>query len=184
MTLRVFDDNLLVKEPPTMMIKTSFGLVIPSDQTALQIMSAEVLSAGPGKKIGKKFRPTVVKVGDIVAFSKAVATKIVHNKEKYLLIHEDDIVGICEDKLLRFRFKLEAKLISLGLTQLRDMISPIDHHGMVARQFMMDEADLEKLSVEDLAKISTEPIKEFSIYEILKFEDDTNQAFKVRISFR
>jgi chaperonin GroES len=86
---RVFIKRLAVEE------KTESGLIIP-DAAQEQTQSGKVIAVGSGKKdaAGNLISPEV-KVGDHVYFGKYAGTKV--KDEEYLIISEDEILGILED---------------------------------------------------------------------------------------
>lgn len=74
--------------------KTPGGIVIP-DTAAEKPIRGKILAAGPGKASEDgKIRPLDVKVGDEVLFGKYSGTEIKLSGEEYLVMREDDIMGI------------------------------------------------------------------------------------------
>jgi chaperonin GroES len=51
---------------------------------------------GPGKIIDGSHTPLSVSIGDKILFAKYSETEITLNNEKYLLLKEDDILGIIQ----------------------------------------------------------------------------------------
>ena len=76
--------------------KTSGGLYIP-DTAKEKPQKGTVIAVGPGKVTddGKR-QPMDVKVGDIILFDKYSGSKIKMDDEEYLIIREEDILGIVE----------------------------------------------------------------------------------------
>ncbi len=74
--------------------QTKGGIIIP-DAAKEKPTEAKVIALGTGRKDedGKAI-PFNVKVGDIVLTSKYGGTEVNVNDHKYLLIREDDILGI------------------------------------------------------------------------------------------
>ncbi len=71
------------------------GLYIP-DTAKEKPQEGEVIAAGPGKiENGNKIELTV-KVGDKVLFGKYSGTEVKLDGEEYLIMREDDILGIIE----------------------------------------------------------------------------------------
>lgn len=178
----MMQDKILVLEPKLKAIQTAQGIVIPTDNTALQVMTAEVVEVGPGKKIGKKFRPTIVKKGDTIVFSKSIAIQTTINGVKYLIVHEDDIVGInaavVSNKLVdaeEIKDLLIAKLLGFGLTQLPDMNSPVD------RGLQAVTRRTSKQEIADISKDMFEGKTAFAFFQVLPHEGD---YFLVRIAFK
>jgi chaperonin GroES len=76
--------------------KTAGGLYIP-DAAKEKPQRGTVVAVGPGKVTddGKR-QPVDVKVGDTVLFDKYSGSKIKIDDEDYLIIREEDILGIVE----------------------------------------------------------------------------------------
>ena len=76
--------------------KTPGGLYIP-DTAKEKPQKGEVVAIGPGRITddGKR-QPMEVKVGDIILFDKYSGSKIKIDDEEYLIIREEDILGIIE----------------------------------------------------------------------------------------
>jgi chaperonin GroES len=71
------------------------GLYIP-DTAKEKPQEGEVIAVGPGKvENGNKIELTV-KVGDKVLFGKYSGTEVKLDNEEYLIMREDDILGIIE----------------------------------------------------------------------------------------
>jgi len=70
------------------------GIIIP-DTAKEKPMEGEVLAVGPGKLSDKGERSTMeVKKGDRVLYGKYSGTEIKLDDETYLIIHQDEILGI------------------------------------------------------------------------------------------
>lgn len=76
--------------------KTTGGLFIP-DSAKEKPQRGTVIATGPGRvtEDGKR-QPMDVKVGDTILFDKYSGSKIKMNDEEYLIIREEDILGIVE----------------------------------------------------------------------------------------
>ncbi len=74
--------------------KTKGGIVLP-DTAKERPQQGEVLAVGPGRRLddGSTAAPSV-KVGDKVLFSKYGGTEVKIGTEEYLILREDDILGI------------------------------------------------------------------------------------------
>jgi chaperonin GroES len=94
MKFKPLKDRVLVKysEEPE---KSSGGLYIP-DTAKEKPQKGEVMAVGPGKTDNGKTHPVDVKVGDVVLFEKYSGSKINIEEQEYLIIREDDILGIVE----------------------------------------------------------------------------------------
>ena len=74
--------------------KTAGGIVIP-DNAAEKPDQGEVLAVGNGKILEDgKLRPLDVKVGDRILFGKYSGSTFKMEGEEYLVMREDDIMGI------------------------------------------------------------------------------------------
>ena len=95
MKLRPLQDRIIVKrlEEETM---TAGGIFIP--ETAKEKpQKGEVIAVGNGKKTEDgKILPVDVKKGDKVLFGKYAGTDIKIDGQEYLIMREDDILGIME----------------------------------------------------------------------------------------
>ncbi len=70
------------------------GIIIP-DTAKEKPMEGEVIAVGPGKLSDKGERSTMeVKKGDRVLYGKYSGTEVKLNDETYLIIHQDEILGI------------------------------------------------------------------------------------------
>ena len=93
MKLRPLHDRVIVKrlENET---KTASGIVIP-DNAAEKPDQGEVIAIGNGKILEDgKTRPLDVKVGDRILFGKYSGTTVKIENIEYLVMREDDIMGI------------------------------------------------------------------------------------------
>lgn len=74
--------------------KTAAGIVIP-DNAAEKPSRGKILAIGSGKKNDQgEIRPLDVKVGDDILFGKYSGTEIKLEGEEYLVMREEDIMGI------------------------------------------------------------------------------------------
>lgn len=95
MKLRPLQDRIIVKrvEEETM---TAGGIFIP--ETAKEKpQKGEIMAVGHGKKTDDgKVIPIDLKVGEKVLFGKYAGTEIKIEGEEYLIMREDDILGVME----------------------------------------------------------------------------------------
>jgi chaperonin GroES len=95
MKIRPLQDRIIVKrlEEET---KTKGGIIIP-DTAKEKPIEGKVIAVGKGKVAddGKLIKPEV-SVGDKVLFSKYGGNEIKIDGEEYLIMREDDILGIIE----------------------------------------------------------------------------------------
>ncbi|GAB1825869.1 MAG: co-chaperone GroES [Burkholderiales bacterium] len=95
MNIRPLHDRVIVKrvEPET---RTASGLYIP-DAAGEKPDQGEVLAVGPGKRDDAgKLIPMDVKVGDRVLFGKYSGQTVKVGGEEYLVMREEDIMGVLE----------------------------------------------------------------------------------------
>lgn len=86
-------DRLVVKQqdPET---TTAGGIVIPDTADKDKPMKGKVLAVGPGKYLDGKVQPLQVKVGDEILFGKYAGTNIKLDNIEYLVLREEDVMGI------------------------------------------------------------------------------------------
>jgi len=86
-------DRLIIKAVEAKEVKKS-GIIIP--ETAKEKpQEGEVMAVGKGKLTEEgKLIPMEVKTGDIVLYGKYSGTEIKINDEEYLIMREEDVLGI------------------------------------------------------------------------------------------
>jgi chaperonin GroES len=95
MKIRPLNDRLLVKRLEEE-AKTAGGIIIP-DSAKEKPAEGKVIAVGPGKTNDKGDRVALqVKEGDRVLFSKYGGTDVKIDGEDYLIMREDDILGVVE----------------------------------------------------------------------------------------
>ena len=95
MNIRPLNDRILVKRLESEE-KTAGGIIIP-DSAKEKPAEGEIVAVGPGKMTDKGERVAMdVKAGDRVLFSKYGGTDIKIEGEDYLIMREDDILGVVE----------------------------------------------------------------------------------------
>ncbi len=95
MKIRPLNDRLLVKRLKEEEM-TAGGIIIP-DSAKEKPAEGEVVSVGPGKVADNGERVALqVKEGDMVLFSKYGGTDVRLDGEDFLIMREDDILGIVE----------------------------------------------------------------------------------------
>ena len=95
MKIRPLNDRLLVKRLAEEE-KTAGGIIIP-DSAKEKPAEGEVVAVGPGKVADNGERVALqVKEGDRVLFSKYGGTDVKLDGDDYLIMREDDILGILE----------------------------------------------------------------------------------------
>jgi len=93
MKIRPLNDRLLVKRLAEE-AKTAGGIIIP-DSAKEKPAEGEIVAVGPGKLNDKGDRVALqVVAGDRVLFSKYGGTEVKIDGEDYLIMREDDILGV------------------------------------------------------------------------------------------
>ena len=93
MKIRPLNDRLLVKRLAEE-AKTAGGIIIP-DSAKEKPAEGEVIAVGPGKVNDKGERVALqVAAGDRVLFSKYGGTEVKIDGDDFLIMREDDILGI------------------------------------------------------------------------------------------
>ena len=95
MDIRPLHDRIIVErlEEET---KTAGGLIIP-DTAKEKPQQGKVIAVGKGKKTEDgKVLPLDVKVGDKILFGKYAGTEIKIEGREYLMMREDDVLGVIE----------------------------------------------------------------------------------------
>jgi len=95
MNIRPLHDRIIVErlEEET---TTASGLIIP-DTAKEKPQQGKVVAVGNGKKTEDgKVLPLDVKTGDIVLFGKYAGTEVKVEGKEYLMMREDDVMGIVE----------------------------------------------------------------------------------------
>jgi len=95
MKFRPLHDRILVKRIEEEQ-QTKGGIVIP-DSAKEKPIEGEIVSIGTGKvdETGK-IRPLDVKAGDRILFGKYSGTEVKIDGQDYLIMREDDVLGIME----------------------------------------------------------------------------------------
>lgn len=97
MKIRPLNDRVLVKRLEEVE-KTKGGIIIP-DSAKEKPAEGEVIAVGPGRLDDKGKRvPVELKAGDRVLFSKYGGTDVKLDGEDYLIMREDDILGVVVKK--------------------------------------------------------------------------------------
>ncbi|MBZ5563799.1 MAG: co-chaperone GroES [Acidobacteriia bacterium] len=95
MTVRPLHDRLLIKrieEKETV----KGGIIIP-DSAKEKPQEGEVIAVGKGKKTEDgKVIPLDVKAGDRILFGKYSGTEIKIEEHEYLILREDEVLGVIE----------------------------------------------------------------------------------------
>jgi chaperonin GroES len=94
MKIKPLHDNILVERIEQEMKKT--GIIIP-DTAKEKPQQGKVIATGDGRRDDKGNRiPLEVKKGDIILFGKYSGNEIKLEENEYLIMREDDVLGIIE----------------------------------------------------------------------------------------
>ncbi len=94
MKIYPLNDKVVIK-PLSSEEVTKSGLVLPDTAEKEKPEQGEVIAVGPGKLLenGKR-APMSVKAGDKVLFTKYAPDEVEIDKEEYLVVEEEKIIGI------------------------------------------------------------------------------------------
>jgi len=92
--IRPLQDRVLVKRLEEAE-KTKGGIIIPDSAKEKPIMGL-VVAVGGGKREDGKVIPLDVKKGDKILFGKYSGSEVKIEDEEYLILREDDILGVIE----------------------------------------------------------------------------------------
>jgi chaperonin GroES len=95
MKIRPLHDRVVVKRLEEEKLSPG-GIVIP-DSAKEKPIKGEIIAVGGGKALDNgQVRPLDVKVGDKVLFGKYAGTEVKIDGDEYLMLREDDIMGVFE----------------------------------------------------------------------------------------
>src|SRR3954463_13365116 len=96
MNIRPLYDRIVVKRIDSQDEKTASGLFIP-DSAKEKPQEAEVVAVGKGKRLEDgKVVPLDVQAGDRILFGKYSGSEIKLDGEDYLIMREDEVLGILD----------------------------------------------------------------------------------------
>lgn len=91
--LKPLNDRVLVKRLDSVE-KTKGGIIIP-DSAKEKPLEGEVVAVGPGRMLDNgQLKPMSIKVSDRILFAKYAETEVKLEGESYVLLREDDVLGI------------------------------------------------------------------------------------------
>jgi chaperonin GroES len=97
MKIKPLDDRILVKQCEAEE-KTSGGIVLP-DSAQEKPQRGKVVATGPGKLLDSGERGQMcVKKGDEVFYGKYAGSEVEIDKEKFVILRENDVLAIVEKK--------------------------------------------------------------------------------------
>jgi len=88
------NDSVIIKRQNTPQASTE---VIVPDSIQEDSCVGTVIAVGPGVHEFGQFIPSTVKKGDVVVWSQGLETKLVYGTEKYVIVHESNLLTIVED---------------------------------------------------------------------------------------
>jgi len=95
MKLRPLDDRIVIKQSEAKE-KTDGGIILP-DTAKEKPQIGKVIAVGEGKLLDNGKRSKIsVKKNDKVIYSKYIGSDVEIDGEKYVILREDDILGIVE----------------------------------------------------------------------------------------
>ncbi|MEQ8288166.1 MAG: co-chaperone GroES [Gammaproteobacteria bacterium] len=95
MNIRPLHDRVIVKRLEEE--KTSPGGIVIPDSAAEKPIQGEVIAVGNGKQLDSgELRALDIKKGDKVLFGKYSGTEVKVSGDDYLVLREDDIMGVIE----------------------------------------------------------------------------------------
>lgn len=93
--IRPLYDRVVV-QPKEAELKTAGGIVIPNTADKDKPMQGTIVAIGSGKFVDGKSHPLQVKVGDKVLFGKYSGTTFKFEETEYLVMREEDLMGIID----------------------------------------------------------------------------------------
>jgi chaperonin GroES len=94
--IRPLSDRVVV-EPRELETKTAGGIFIPDTADKDKPIQGTIIAIGTGKYIDGKLLPLQVKIGDCVLFGKYAGTNVKLDDTEYLVMREEDIMGVLEE---------------------------------------------------------------------------------------
>ena len=93
--LKPLYDRVLVRREAAESVTTG-GLIVP-EQAKSKKDKGTVVSVGDGRPLPKGgFLPMALKVGNVILFTPRAGTEVVEGGETFVIVREDDILGIVE----------------------------------------------------------------------------------------
>ncbi len=96
MNIRPLADRIVVQAEDAV-TKTPGGIVIPDSADKEKPARGTVRAIGGGKFVDGKLHPLQVKVGDKVIFGKYAGTNVKLDDKEYLVMREEDVMGVIEE---------------------------------------------------------------------------------------
>lgn len=100
--IRPLSDRIVV-QPREVETRTAGGIVIPDTADKDKPIEGLVLAIGNGKyDVNGKLLPLQVKVGDKILFGKYAGTNVKLDGNEYLVMREEDVMGVLEEQFYLF----------------------------------------------------------------------------------
>ncbi len=93
--IRPLADRVVVL-PLEVETKTAGGILIPDSADKDKPIRGTVIAIGAGKQVDGKTHPLQVKIGEKVLFGKYAGTNVKLGDKEYLVMREEDIMGVLE----------------------------------------------------------------------------------------
>ncbi len=94
--IRPLHDRVVIKALE-METKTAGGILIPDTADKDKPIQGTVVATGAGRYVDGAVQPLQVKTGDKVLFGKYAGTSIKLDSQEYLVMREEDIMGVLAD---------------------------------------------------------------------------------------
>jgi len=94
MNIRPLGDRVIVKRLDE--ATTSPGGIVIPDNAKEKPSRGKIIAVGKGKQVDGKFQALDVKVNDTVLFGKYAGTEVKIAGDEYLVMREDDVMGVIE----------------------------------------------------------------------------------------
>lgn len=94
--IRPLSDRIVV-QPREVETRTAGGIVIPDTADKDKPIQGTVIAIGTGKYIDGKLQPLQVQVGDKILFGKYAGTAVKLDDQEYLVMREEDVMGVLEE---------------------------------------------------------------------------------------
>ena len=95
MKLVPLDDRVVIKQSEAE-AKSTGGIILP-DTAKEKPQRGRIVAVGPGKMLDNGKRSEMnVKKGDEVIYARYIGSEVEIGREKYVILHESDILGVIE----------------------------------------------------------------------------------------
>ena len=94
--IRPLSDRVVV-EPREVETKTAGGIVIPDTADKDKPIQGTIIAVGTGRYVDGTVQPLQVKVGDKILFGKYAGTNVKLEDQEYLVMREEDVMGVIEE---------------------------------------------------------------------------------------